>query len=377
MPGKLQRTPVEAGRVHSDEYRDLKEKATLLVNLPKHSHLMAAIRSKEGYDQITPSNCKAVWGMTHGALSKWMNEEQKRGINRASLNKLAQRINGFYEGLADVPRRYPTDLHFLINANKYEFAELLGIQWRDARSILDKNLYVRNHATSFLTMRSGGDMDELDDIHGICMAWHTTPVLIDGTVECRLIRSFFDICDPVSYNENQVIYRCRWRLPYIKKNKQNQDITHYHYLGSVSYTRQNQTFSWLFEPKSDVAVEKNPDFPYFLTQAATDNPEFHFGRYLSKNQDKLIYNSDFAICKVNEEALSDLGIENTPDGLQAYQRLYTEIVNNGVFRSLSEARRYALCDNEKKLLDMFEPTCDLMGKPNKNEIPQLTHLVMS
>ncbi len=366
----------EARRIDKEYLVDLKEKATLLLNLPENCHIRGLVKSRLGYSKIEPRSCEAIWGVKHGALYKWMHEVPKTGVNRSSFVRLADQINELYRDSSDLNGRIPTNTNFVFESNKYEFGELLGLQWRDTRKILDEYLYVKSQATSLLAMPNE-DIDLLDSIKGVCIAWHITPTILNGKTECRLVRSFIDVCDPVTYNEEKSIYRCRWRLPYVKKNKSNKNITHYHYLGSVSYADESETFTWLFEPKNKQAVEKSPDFPYVLTQEVIDKDEFHIGSYISKNQDKLIYTSSFAICKVNEEVLAKLGVENTPHGLLAYERFYTDIITNGVFSSLADAKQQACCKNERLLLEKFEPSCDFLNRAAGDSQPLRSRLVLS
>lgn len=353
MPAPNAKTRVANGRIK--DVMDLREKATLLLS--EETPFFQLIKDSTGFSHIDRHSCEAIYGVNIGTLSTWKNGIPKIGINSSSLAALSDRINEIYASSSEaMPARFPANLNFLIGCNKYEFGELLGVQWRDTRRILDQTLYVKSLATSLLTMPTRHTI-ALDDFKGVCIAWHMTPTRTDSGLEYRLVRSFLDICDPVERPDNNSVYRCRWRLPYIKKNRHNKNLPHYHYLGSVSYTRENDTFTWLFEPKNAEAVEGSPDFPYLLTQTPAGTDTQQFGFYTSKCQDGMMYTSSIAICKINEECEGKL--TNTAEGLLEYQRFIDNIIANSIFKDIDSAKAHACCKNEIRLLEAYIPVCDV------------------
>lgn len=343
------------GRVKN--VKDLREKATLLLS--EETAFFEIAKEQLDIEHINKQSCEILYGVNLGTLNTWKNGIPKIGINSTSLGTLAGKINEVYVRCSRSPSEYqPMDLSFMIESDKYQFGELLGIQWRDTRRILDQRLYVKSLATTLLTMPTL-HTNLLDDFMGLCVVWHMTPTLVDGRIEQRLVRSLLDICDPVVRNDSKSVFRCRWRLPVIKKNRHNKNITHYHYLGSVSYTRENETYTWLFEPKNSEAVEGSPDFPYFLTHEPNNEDLLLFGYYVSKCQDNLLYTSNIAICKVNAEL--EAKFDNSARGLLKYHQFIDGIMDNSIFESIEDAKRNTCCDNEVDLLNSFQPTCDALG----------------
>lgn len=271
-----------------------------------------------------------LYGIKNNTLRKWFREKGRKKVKTDAWESLASHFNAVLESYHRKSREAyssttqtvsfersslsPVSAKQLIQSDKYDFGRLLGLEWKDTRTILEREIYLAFPEGSLLTFQcppvDGATVDRMNRwLSGFFVAWHTVPVIQNGKASLKWVRSWIEVSKTIRLKDtDRCVVRCRWNMPRATACDSEKG---YQYYGSVTEANNEKAhiLYWLLEAKKPEDLDHMADMLQLVT-APQDfhnrNHDVHVGRYQSKNYDNLPYGSTVLlyrtdICFLNSE----------------------------------------------------------------------------